>query len=163
MAVLRVPALRLPEIRMCQEECRASGRGWPPLHHHTGLKSPGKVSPGILKASQDNSFVFRNLQQLKSWRKALNLIGLRQVTYAKTRHFHGLVFRKPCQEIRELTSGDVQDLNEQEKIENMFYIPQDFAANESVTPVDFSLENFLDSLDRDIVVSDFHELPSIDF
>ena len=45
----------------------------------------------------------------------------------------------------------------------MFYIPQDFAANESVTPVDFSLENFLDTLDRDIVVSDFHELPSIDF
>ena len=118
---------------------------------------------GNSKASQDNSFVFRNLQQLKSWRKALNLLGLRQVTYAKTRHFHGLVFRKPCQEIRELTSGDVQDLNEQEKIENMFYIPQDFAANESVTPVDCSLEKLLDTLDRDIVVSDFHELPSIDF
>ena len=118
---------------------------------------------GNFKASQDNSFVFRNLQQLKSWRKALNLLGLRQVTYAKTRHFHGLVFRKPCQEIRELTSGDVQDLNEQEKIENMFYIPQDFAPNESVTPVDCSLEKLLDTLDRDIVVSDFHELPSIDF
>lgn len=133
------------------------------LSHRTQVTRESEAVSRIFTASRDNFFVFRNLQQLKSWRRALNLLGLRQVTYAKTRHFHGLVFRKPCQEIRELTSGDVQDLKEQEKIENMFYIPQDFAANGNVKPVDCSLERFLDTIDRDIVVSDFHELPSIDF
>ena len=133
------------------------------LSHRTQVTRESEAVSRIFTASRDNFFVFRNLQQLKSWRRALNLLGLRQVTYAKTRHFHGLVFRKPCQEIRELTSGDVQDLKEQEKIENMFYIPQDFPANGNVTPVDCSLERFFDTLDRDIVVSDFHELPSIDF
>ena len=89
-------------------------------------------------------------------------MGLRQVTYTKTKHFHGLVFRKPCQEIQELTAQDVEEQNQLEKLENMFYIPQDFASG-SDTPFDSSLAKLLDTLDRDIVVSDFHELPSLDF
>ena len=90
-------------------------------------------------------------------------MGLRQVTYSKTRHFHGLVFRKPCQEIRALTVEEVQDQNKAEKIEKMFYIPQDFTENGSVMSTDLALENLLENLDRDIVVSDFDELPSFDF
>jgi len=111
----------------------------------------------------DSSHQGKNLQQLKSWRRALNLLGLRQVTYSKTRHFHGLVFRKPCQEIRALTAEEVQDQNKAEKIENMFYIPQDFTENGSVMSTDLALENLLENLNRDIVVSDFDELPSLDF
>ena len=91
------------------------------------------------------------------------MLGLRQVTYSKTRHFHGLVFRKPCQEIRTLTAEDVQDQNNLDKVENMFYIPQDFTENATVTSKDLALEKLLDNLDRDVVVSDFDELPSLDF
>ena len=73
-----------------------------------------------------------------------------------------MVFRKPCQEIQQLTAQDVREQNQLEKIENMFYIPQDFATG-SDTPVDSSLDKLLNTLDRDTVVSDFHELPSLDF
>ena len=45
----------------------------------------------------------------------------------------------------------------------MFYIPQDFTENGSVMSTDLALENLLENLDRDIVVSDFDELPSFDF
>ena len=144
---------------MCQEECGASVGGWPSLHHHSGESKSVIRSLETLRPSH----IFRNLQQLKSWKRALNLLGLRQVTYTKTKHFHGLVFRKPCQELQALTAQDVEDQNQFEKLENMFYIPQDFAENGSDAPVDSSLEKLLYSLDRDIVVSDFHELPSLDF
>ena len=73
-----------------------------------------------------------------------------------------MVFRKPCQEIQQLTAQDVEEQNQLEKLENMFYIPQDFTSG-SDTPDDSSLTKLLDNLDRDIVVSDFHELPSLDF
>ena len=89
-------------------------------------------------------------------------MGLRQVTYTKEKHFHGMVFRKPCQDIQQLTVQEAEEQNQLENLENMFYIPQDFASG-SDTPVDTSLDKLLNTLDRDTVVSDFHELPSLDF
>ena len=133
--------------------------------HQTPVTRQSEQFPGILGLSDRKSLkviFFRNRQQLKSWKRALNLLGLRQVTYTKAKHFHGMVFRKPCQEIQQLTAQDVREQNQLEKIENMFYIPQDFATG-SDTPVDSSLDKLLHTLDRDIVVSDFHELPSLDF
>ena len=100
--------------------------------------------------------------QIKSWRKGLNLLGLRQVTYDKSRHFHGLVFRKPSLRLRELTKKDVIDMSdnnvEVRDIESMFFIPQDFTKsdeNESDNKVDVEL-------DRNFIIEDFMELPNIE-
>merc|ERR1719232_1849390 len=60
----------------------------------------------------DSSHQGKNMDQIKSWRKGLNLLGLRQVTYDKTRHFHGLVFRKPSLKLQELTKKDVFDVSD---------------------------------------------------
>ena len=40
---------------------------------------------------------------------------------------------------------------------------QDFTENGTVTSTDLALEKLLDNLDRDVVISDFDELPSLDF
>ena len=102
------------------------------------------------------------MDQIKSWRKGLNLLGLRQVTYDKTRHFHGLVVRKPNRRLRELTKKDVIDMSdnndEVRDIESMFFIPQDFTKideNESDTKIDVELN-------RDFIIEDFLELPNIE-
>ena len=100
------------------------------------------------------------MDQIKSWRKGLNLLGLRQVTYDKTRHFHGLVFRKPSLRLRELTKKDVIDMSdnnfEDRDIESMFFIPQDFTkSDENDTKVDVELN-------RDFIIEDFMELPNIE-
>ena len=93
-------------------------------------------------------------------------MGLRQVTYTKMRHFHGLVFRKPSQEIQNLTAKDVRDENDLEtvNIESMFYIPQDITENSTTSenPINSILESLIDNLNRDVVVSDFHELPNLE-
>ena len=98
--------------------------------------------------------------QIKSWRKGLNLLGLRQVTYDKTRHFHGLVFRKPSLRLRELTKKDVIDMSdsnvEVSNIKSMLFIPQDSTkSDESDTKIDVELN-------RDFIKEDFMELPNIE-
>ena len=102
------------------------------------------------------------MDQIKSWRKGLNLLGLRQVTYDKTRHFHGLVFRKPSLRLQELTKKDVIDMSdsnvEDRDIKTMFFIPQDFTKRdecESDTKIDVELN-------RDFIIEDFMELPNIE-
>ena len=102
------------------------------------------------------------MDQIKSWRNGLNLLGFRQVTYDKTRHFHGLVFRKPSLRLQELTKKDVVDMSdnnvEVSDIKSMFFIPQDFTKsdeNESDTKVDIELN-------RDFIIEDFLELPNIE-
>ena len=100
------------------------------------------------------------MDQIKSWRKGLNLLGLRQVTYDKTRHFHGLVFRKPSLRLRELTKKDVIDMSdnnvEVSDIKSMFFIPQDSSkSDESDTKIDVELN-------RDFIIEDFLELPNIE-
>ena len=113
------------------------------------------------------TFVFRNLEQLKSWRRGLNLLGLRQVTYTKTRHFHGLVFRRPSEEVRDLTIADTRERGRAEtgaagdNLEEMFFIPQDFASREPSTAV--SDGDSLPEFDRDCIKNDFLELPSLEF
>ena len=112
------------------------------------------------------TFVSRNLEQLKSWRRGLNLLGLRQVTYTKTRHFHGLVFRRPSEEVRDLTIADTRERGGAEaeagdRLEEMFFIPQDFASREPSTAV--SKGDSLPELDRDCIKNDFLELPSLEF
>ena len=100
------------------------------------------------------------MDQIKSWRKGLNLLGLRQVTYDKTRHFHGLVFRKPSLRLRELTKKDVIDMSdnndEVRDIESMFFIPQDSTKSDEIdTKIDVELN-------RDFIIEDFLELPNIE-
>ena len=112
------------------------------------------------------TLVSRNLEQLKSWRRGLNLLGLRQVTYTKTRHFHGLVFRRPSEEVRDLTIADTRERGGAEagagdNLAEMFFIPQDFASREPSTAA--SEGDSLPELDRDCIKNDFLELPSLEF
>merc|ERR1719232_1693920 len=78
----------------------------------------------------DSSHQGKKYGSNKVLEKGLNLLGLRQVTYDKTRHFHGLVFRKPSLRLQELTKKDVFDMSdnnvEVSNIKTMFFIPQDF-------------------------------------
>jgi len=43
----------------------------------------------------DSCHQARNSDQLSSWKLGLGLLGLSKVTYTKSKHFHGLVYRKP--------------------------------------------------------------------
>ena len=98
---------------------------------------------------------------IKSWRRGLNLLGLRQVTYQKQRHFHGLVFRKPGKIIQELTIKDTKencDIEETD-ITKLFFIPQDEVGEHDKDTNDEMIHH---DLDRDCIISDFQELPSLD-
>ena len=99
---------------------------------------------------------------IKSWRRGLNCLGLRQVTYSKAQHFHGLVFRKPRQIIQDLTSSDAKCSTEE--LQKSFFIPQDNEGHNNDNNEFDKCESEVKhhELDRDCIISDFEELPSPD-
>jgi len=104
----------------------------------------------------DSSHMGRNSQQLKSWRQGLSLLGLSKVSYEKSQHFHGLVYRKPPCPVQNIIREDgVNLLGENGK--ELFYIPQDFTTKICESPVnlDFTEE------ERDLMKESFSELPDI--
>ena len=86
---------------------------------------------------------------------------MRLVTYHKTQHFHGLVFRKPCPQIQKLTIEDVSELHSDkfnsDSIHELFFIPQDFQNSTTDTAEQQPILN----LDRDELITDFLELPDL--
>ena len=94
---------------------------------------------------------------IKSWRRGLNSLGLRQVTYTKAKHFHGLTFRKPSKLIQDLTISDIDHTSV--GITEYFFIPQDEGHN--INGKDES-EFIHHEIDRGCIISDFDELPSPD-
>ena len=95
---------------------------------------------------------------IKSWRRGLNSLGLRQVTYGKAKHFHGLVFRKPCKIIQHLTMKDIDCVFKD--ITKYFFIPQDEGQTNEVDNNESELIHH--EIDRGCIISDFEELPSLD-
>ena len=70
----------------------------------------------------------RNLEQMKAWRKGLALLGLRKLVYEKSKHFHGLIFRKPSCLLQTLTKASVREEDGEADpscLESLFFIPQD--------------------------------------
>jgi hypothetical protein len=95
---------------------------------------------------------------LKSWRQGLSLLGLSKVSYEKSQHFHGLVYRKPRKLLQHLISEMTEKLGGGEGRENFFYIPQDF----STTIDDEVCEDVeLTEEEREIIKDSFCELPDI--
>ena len=63
---------------------------------------------------------------MKAWRKGLALLGLRKMVYEKSKHFHGLIFRKPSRPLQTLTMASVREEEaDQFCLESLFFIPQD--------------------------------------
>ena len=100
---------------------------------------------------------FRNSQQLKSWRQGLSLLGLSKVSYEKSIHFHGLVYRKPNNFLQNLIKSDAESLLTRNR-EELFYIPQDFSTKIE-SPVPAVLE--FNEEDRNIIKESFSELPDL--
>jgi len=105
----------------------------------------------------DSSHMGRNSQQLKSWRQGLALLGLSKVSYEKSTHFHGLVYRKPNHFLQNLIKSDAESLLTRNR-EELFYIPQDLS-----TKIEDSVPAFLElsEEDRDIIKESFSELPDL--
>jgi len=104
----------------------------------------------------DSSHMGKNSLQMKSWKHGLNLHGLRQVSYEKTRHFHGLVFRKPSKIIQELVIEESIAKSVNCDLQDLFFIPQD-----SSTCVEEEKEIINMIEDRCSIRDDFSELPCI--
>eukprot|EP00092_Neocalanus_flemingeri_P015016 GFUD01016218.1.p1 GENE.GFUD01016218.1~~GFUD01016218.1.p1 ORF type:complete len:321 (-),score=89.20 GFUD01016218.1:7-969(-) len=103
----------------------------------------------------DSSHMGRNSQQLKSWRQGLGLLGLSKVSYEKSQHFHGLVYRKPRKLLQHLISKETEKVVGGDR-NDLFYIPQDF----STTIDEEKCENVeLTEEERETIKDSFFELP----
>eukprot|EP00090_Calanus_glacialis_P020856 TRINITY_DN3218_c0_g1_i1.p1 TRINITY_DN3218_c0_g1~~TRINITY_DN3218_c0_g1_i1.p1 ORF type:complete len:322 (+),score=69.99 TRINITY_DN3218_c0_g1_i1:52-1017(+) len=104
----------------------------------------------------DSSHMGRNSQQLKSWKQGLSLLGLSKVSYEKSQHFHGLVYRKPRKLLQHLISEDTEKIVGRDR-KDLFYIPQDFST--TIEEVCDKVE--LTEEEREIIKDSFFELPDL--
>jgi len=117
----------------------------------------------LLIVTPDSSHETKNSQQMKSWRIALGLLGLAKVSYEKTKHFHGLSFRKVGEKQKNfLISDAVKKLRTDidvtdEFIAELVYIPQDF--NEVEEKLNEDIE--LTEEERNRLRFNFTELPEL--
>ena len=81
-------------------------------------------------------------------------MGMRNVAYHKSKHFHGIVCRKPSQIVHDLTKEESAN-EDMVNVEEMFFILQDSVKDCEVDLVDHV------ELDRDSFVTDFLELPDL--
>ena len=102
----------------------------------------------------DSSHQAKNMHQIKSWRRGLQRMGMRNVAYHKSKHFHGIVCRKPSQIVHDLTKEESAN-EDMDNVEEMFFILQDSVKDCEVDLVDHV------ELDRDSFVTDFQELPDL--
>lgn len=83
---------------------------------------------GILcVVTPDSCHQGRNSAQLRAWKTGFSLLGLSKVTYEKSKHFHGLVFRKPDAEQRDLLVREAREVAGLSDLDTLFYIPQDLS------------------------------------
>ena len=101
---------------------------------------------------------------MKAWRKGLALLGLRKMVYEKSKHFHGLIFRKPSSLLQTLTiasAREEEDGNQpQSCLESLFFIPQDNCWKEEKDPDQTTIVITED--DRQHFKANFEELPDFD-
>jgi len=119
----------------------------------------------LVVVTPDSCHETKNSRQLKDWRTGLALMGLAKVTYEKTKHFHGLTYRKVSEKHAQLVKLEVRkklsifnDEPTEEYISKLFYIPQDFNQSdkeEKQKNVQFTEE------ERVGLIEDFLELPGI--
>lgn len=118
----------------------------------------------LVIVTPDSCHSTKNSRQLKDWRTGLGLMGLAKVTYEKTKHFHGLTYRKVSEQQSDLVVLEVAKKQSiaaeatEEYISDLFYIPQDFNQSdkeEKPKYVEITEE------ERENLIEDFLELPEI--
>ena len=93
------------------------------------------------------------------------LLGLRKMVYEKSKHFHGLIFRKPSHLLQRLTKASVREEEEGDSscLESLFFIPQD---KDKEAPQDekdqFQTAIVITEDDRQHFKFNFEELPNFD-
>ena len=98
---------------------------------------------------------------MKAWRKGLALLGLRKMVYEKSKHFHGLIFRKPSRLLQTLTRSSVTEEGtnqSQSCLESLFFIPQDNSWKADPDPDQIVITED----DRQHFKANFEELPDFD-
>ena len=87
------------------------------------------------------------------------MLGLSKVSYEKSQHFHGLVYRKPRKLLQHLISEEgVKVVGDDKK--DLFYIPQDFS---TTIDEEGSVNVELTEEERDYIKDSFFELPDLDY
>ena len=98
---------------------------------------------------------------MKAWRKGLALLGLRKMVYEKSKHFHGLIFRKPSSLLQTLTVASVREEDgDQSSLERLFFIPQDNCCKDDKDLYQAAVVITED--DRQHFKLNFEELPNFD-
>ena len=84
------------------------------------------------------------------------MLGLSKVSYEKSQHFHGLVYRKPRKLLQHLISEEAEKFVGRDG-KDLFYIPQDFSTTiEEVCDIVELTEE-----EREIIKDSFFELPDL--
>ena len=89
----------------------------------------------------------------------MSLLGLRLVVYEKTKHFHGMIFRKPSVLLQSLTAASVESVKPESSLDSLFFIPQD---RSDVTETDQEQTSVITEQDREYFKESFQELPNFD-
>ena len=98
---------------------------------------------------------------MKAWRKGLALLGLRKIVYEKSKHFHGLIFRKPSSLLQSLTMASVREEDgNQSSLESLFFIPQDNCCKDETDKHQTAI--VITDDDRQHFKLNFEELPNFD-
>ena len=99
---------------------------------------------------------------MKAWRKGLALLGLRKLVYEKSKHFHGLIFRKPSSSLLQtLTMDSVKDQDDDKScLERLFFIPQDSCGKDDEDQ--YQTTAVITEDDRQHFKLNFEELPNFD-
>ena len=99
---------------------------------------------------------------MKAWRKGLALLGLRKLVYEKSKHFHGLIFRKPSSSLLQtLTMASVKDQDDDKScLERLFFIPQDSCGKDDKDQ--YQTTAVITEDDRQHFKLNFEELPNFD-
>merc|ERR1712013_105577 len=80
----------------------------------------------------DSCHQARNSDQLSSWKLGLGILGLSKVTYTKSKHFHGLVYRKPSILQMHLIKNEAKaGLKTKKEQNNSPFIEQDLEESQS--------------------------------
>ena len=95
---------------------------------------------------------------MKAWRKGLALLGLRKMVYEKSKHFHGLIFRKPSSLLQKITIASVRE-GDQSCLDSLFFIPQDNFSRDDEDQCQTAIVITED--DRHNFKMNFEELPNV--
>ena len=154
----RISAVSETEAEMYWKGNQTVIRGWSALYHNSWLQSYGQVSTGKYLFLSKSALTSRNLDQMKAWRKGLALLGLRKMVYEKSKHFHGLIFRKPSSLLQKITIASVRE-GDQSCLESLFFIPRDNSSRDDKDQCQTAIVITED--DRHNFKMNFEELPNV--